>query len=171
MPQRTAMLVCGADTGKLAPQSYRLEYARLLEAVQDNARSREPMVLQRDLVAARVYLTQPETPGRKWVRFVDYLRSLGYTICLGQSTDIQLKVTHDLFMYALCGRVDAVVLVWGDSKGPTSAFVEGLRRARAHGVELSIWGTHMVPEGLKQVGQFRDLQEAGLVQVTKGVRG
>ncbi len=163
MSQRTALWVC--ISGPEIPAGWQLEYDVLLEKV--HARG---SVLSRDLVAAHAYVARPEVANTRFDGFVRYLHTLGYVVHVVDRASIPLKATHALLLAAVSGRVDTAVLVWphrcggnGDS-GVGDAFGEGLAYARAHGLEVVVWGTEQTPASLRS-GPFRDLEQLGVVKM------
>ena len=163
MPQRTAVWVCAP--GLDIPAQWHLEYGELLKKVHTCSST-----LSRDVVAAHAYVAEPEAANARFHRFVRYLQTLGYVVHVANRASIPLKVTHALLLAAMSGRLDGAVLVWahgGDGNGDSavhSAFGEGLTYAKAHGLDVVVWGTDLTPEPLK-CGPFRDLRELGVMQV------
>lgn len=163
MPQRTAVWVCAP--GLDIPAGWCLEYGVLLKKVHSCSSA-----LSRDVVTAHAYVAEPEAASARFHRFVRYLQTLGYVVHVADRASIPLKVTHALLVAAMSGRIDGAVLVWahgGGGNGDSAvdrAFGEGLAYARAHGLEVVVWGTDLTPEPLRS-GPFQDLRELGVMQV------
>ena len=163
MPQRTAVWVC--TPGRDIPAGWDLEYGLLLKKVHTCSSA-----LSRDVVAAHAYVAEPRAANVRFDRFVRYLQTLGYVVHVADRASMLLRVTRALLVAAMSGRVDSAVLVWPHGSGGRgdpavdSAFGEGLAYARAHGLDVVVWGTDLTPEPLKS-GPFRDLRELGIIQV------
>jgi len=158
--QRTVVMIDGTDVGKLREQGWMLEYPRVLDVVVDKIPW--PKGESREITAAKVYLQPPQDPGKGWRDFLSYLRRQGYAV--DQCNDTNLVMMHDLLVYSLHDKVDAVVLICGCARGMNGGFARVLQTVRAHGVQVEVWGLSSAPGFVRREAIFQSLEGTALLR-------
>lgn len=163
--QRTALLVDGANTDASTKElGLELDYSLLMEYVSNGGPGRVEGGFARGVVVARVYIEARSGSTGKRGRLVDWLRSVGYQVRLCDEGCVSLRMLLDMIVLALTGRVDAMILVWGDGHSISRDFLRGIRTAQAVGIQIETLALDSAPEVLKRVTEFHDLRDTMLLR-------
>ncbi|MEA3376968.1 MAG: hypothetical protein U9R72_12310 [Chloroflexota bacterium] len=86
-----------------------------------------------------------------------------YQVRLCHEGCVALRMLLDMIVLALTGRVDAMILVWGDGHSISRDFLRGIRTAQAVGIQIETLALDSAPEVLKRVTEFHDLRDTMLL--------
>lgn len=156
--QRMALLIDGARIHELKTRRLELDYDLMIKKV---AREDKPFLgnIPRTAVITKVYLESPSDPTAKWTNFTEYLRGLGYDVQMCDTDGIEFAILHDILVYTLMSRVDAITLITGEVRYLNGEFARGIYTARLHGVHTEVMGIGTPPAHLEEQGvRFYDLE-------------
>jgi hypothetical protein len=168
MAQRVAILINGESIGALKALGWELDYPLVLKQAARVNHGRACGGIDRNIVLARVYLKARENAGAGWRRFTGFLRDTGYRSCFTDEGRASMHMMHDLLVYALTGRIDAAILIWGDSSTMAAGYERAIQTAEAHGVQVETWALHANAGNHREMEWSRDLENTALLRPARG---
>ena len=168
MAQRIAILINGESIGALKALGWELDYPLVLKQAGRGDAGRADGGIDRNVVLARVYLEGRENAGSGWHRFTGFLRDTGYRACFANEEGVPMHMMHDLLVYALTGRIDAAMLIWGDGSTIAAGLDQALQTVEAHGVQVETWALHASSFNHREMEWSRDLENTALLRPARG---